>query len=324
MSTTTSGPAPAPAPSPAPAAAGVLDEARRRARETVRRVRCENRLVSRYGFNTPAVLSHRRRPPVLTEAGRDLLGDLRRDGVATAQLDDLLGEPGRFEQLRRHVEDLRAASADGERAFGKSFLVELMGSEPVVAADDPLLQLAVDPRLRGIAEEYAQMSLKVHDLNAWLNLPTGGAAVQSQRWHRDLPEDHDIVKMFVYVRDVTPGAGPLRYLAGSATRTGRTLQVRNDWDGVGYRLDDSGVERLVEQNPGLEIRTASAPAGTVVFADTRGIHRGGHAVDTERLLTQVLWASAACCRPRSLHAAPGTDPGASEVFRHVRLVKGSR
>ncbi|MFD0481193.1 hypothetical protein ACFQ46_01195 [Kineococcus sp. GCM10028916] len=322
MSTTTDSPATSSDPTPsAPGTTPPLDAVRRRVREEIRRARCENRLVSRYGFNAAAVASYRRSPSELTPAGRDVLQGLRRDGVAMANLDDVLGEPGRFEALRAHVEGLAQANADSERAFGKSFLVELMGSEPVVAADDPLLALGVDPRLRGIAESYSRMALKVHDLNAWLNLPTQGEAVQSQRWHRDLPEDHDIVKMFVYVRDVTPGAGPLSYLAGSASRAGRKLQVRNDWDGVGYRLDDAGVDDLVTRHPGLEVRSATAPAGTVVFADTRGIHRGGHAIDTERLLTQVLWASAACCRPRSLHPAPGVNPNA---FQHVRLVKGRR
>ena len=151
------------------------------------------------------------------------------------------------------------------------------------------------------------MRLRVYDYNAWLNLASPGDATQSQKWHRDLPEDHDIVKVFLYVRDVPEGAGPLSYVAGTHTAEGRRLRLPETWDGIGFRVNDTDVDRALA---GARVVTAPGPAGTVVFADTRGLHRGGWARDTDRLVALGLYASRSCNRPGSLVPARGDERAA--------------
>ncbi len=282
----------------------MIGDARRKARRAVATVRCENRLVSRYVFNGRAVRRYRKHPAVLQTPASRVAGELASAGVAMATVDELVGQPAVFDGLVAYTRELRAAGVARPDA-AKPYLTELLGTEPELSPSNPLLRFALHPQVRGIAEKYAAMRLKVQDVNVWVNAPTSGEAQQSQRWHRDLPEDYDIVKCFVYLQDVPPGAGPLQYVKGSNTPAGRKQEFSTEFDGVGYRLADEDVAGAFGQSG---IVTAEGTAGTVVFADTRGIHRGGMATDTERVVLQITFSSDACFRPRNLRPAPGVEP----------------
>jgi hypothetical protein len=283
-------------------------------RRTVRRVRCENRFVARYGFNLATVLHHHRHPRPLADLAQDVVETLRRDGVATVDAAALLGGRDLLDRLTAHAEDLvrrqepaiayrrQLIEAGATGGLPKPFLVELMGERPRLHPDDPVLEFALHDQVRGVAEAYSRCELRVHDVNLWLNLATPLAPTASQRWHRDLPEDYDIVKCFLYLRDVTAGGGAMQYARRTHTREGRRMQVPQSWDGIGWRIDDAEVECRV---PAERMTLATGAAGTLVFADTRGLHKGGHARDRDRLLAQVLFASPACFRPRLLRPAEG-------------------
>jgi hypothetical protein len=96
----------------------------------------------------------------------------------------------------------------------------------------------------------------------------------------------------------------MQYARQTHTRAGRRLDVPRQWDGIGWRIEDAEVERRV---PAGQITVATGQAGTLVFADTRGLHKGGLARDRDRLLAQVMYASPACFRPRLLRPADGFD-----------------
>lgn len=291
-----------------------VDGIKRTARRAVTRVRCENRFISRYVFNLRAVRAYRKESRVLSSQAAAVATELSSSGVALSRASDLTGDDAAFQEIIRYAHDLRA-SGTLEADASKPYLTELLGASPELEPGNPLLSFALDPQVRGIAESYSGMSLKVQDVNIWVNAPTPGSAQQSQRWHRDLPEDYDIVKCFVYLDDVTTGAGPLRYVRRSNTTEGRKMRFDTEFDGVGYRLDDSAVAKFFAEE---DVVQATGPAGTVVFADTRGIHRGGLATERERVVLQITYASEACFRPRNLRAAPGVQP---EQLADVKLRK---
>ena len=281
----------------------LTERTRRIVRSAIRKVRSENRLVSRYLFNAKSVLDHRRQPPALGSEAVRVAAELERSGVALTSVNELIGDDALFQAIYDETLGLRARP-DLEVDPAKPFLTELLGSSPELTPDDPLLALALHPEVRGIAETYCEMTLQVQDVNIWVNRPVGTGPMQSQRWHRDLPEDYDIVKCFVYLSDVPDGAGPLQYVSGSNTVAGRKVRLPAEFDGIGNRLDDEDVAAAFGTD---RIVTARADAGTLVFADTRGIHRGGLALERERVVGQITYASRACSRPRNLRPAPGVD-----------------
>jgi hypothetical protein len=267
-------------------------------------VRCESKLVSRHVFNRDAVRRYRNERIPLDPAAAEVARELAGSGVAVTTVTSLVDE-AEFRGVVDYSATLREIGTVQPDA-AKPYLTELLGVSPEIAPTNPLLQFALSPQIRGVAESYSLMKLKIQDVNVWVNQPqNGGSASQSQRWHRDLPEDYDIVKCFVYLHDVPEGAGPLQYVKRSNTPTGRKMRFDTEFDGIGYRLDDKDVAQAFAEE---DIVQASGPAGTVVFADTRGIHRGGLAVDAERVVLQITYASDACLRPRNLRPAPGVRP----------------
>jgi len=280
----------------------IVNTARRRVRSGVRAFKCENRLVSRYVFNAGAVRSFRRRPPQLAPGATQVVNELRQAGVALSSVRQVVGQEDTLAELQAYAQLLRSEPIRRDPA--KPFLTELLGSSPLLEPGNPLLALALHPQVRGIAESYSRLRLEVQDINIWVNMPTPDAPSQSQRWHRDLPEDYDIVKCFVYLADVPDGAGPLQYVRESNTRQGRKRKFEAEFDGIGYRMAERDVDIAFGPD---QIVTARGTAGTMVFADTRGIHRGGFAVDAERVVAQITYASLACDRPLNLRPGPGVD-----------------
>ncbi len=292
---------------------GRIAIARRHIRGVIRAVRSENRVISRYIFNAGPVLEHRRQPPTLAPGPAGVAAELEHTGVAVSSVQELLGGGDLYAAVLDRANELRA-DPHLKSDPAKPFLTELFGSSPAVSPTDPLIRFALHPQVRGIAETYAGMRLRVQDVNVWVNQPVDGGATQSQRWHRDLPEDFDIVKCFIYLSDVPDGAGPLQYVAGTNTSAGRRVRLATTFDGIGHRFSDGDVATSFGDQ---KIVTARAGAGAVVFADTRGIHRGGFARDAERVVAQITYASQACSRPRNLRAAPGVD---RRHLRDLRLV----
>lgn len=290
------------------------DRARRSARSVVRTVRSDTRPISRYVFNAQPVLEHRRQPPTLAPGPAAVASELKQRGVALSTVTDLLGSDELYRAILGHSAELRARP-DLEFDAAKPFLTELMGSSPAVSPTDPLLEFALHPQVRGIAETYAGMRLRIQDVNIWVNEPVTGEATQSQRWHRDLPEDYDIVKCFLYLSDVPDGAGPLQYVSGSNTAEGRRIRLSSEFDGIGHRLSEAEVAAAFGDQ---RIVTARGDSGTVAFADTRGVHRGGFARSAERVVAQITYASRACTRPRNLRPAPGVDRRELADFRLAR------
>jgi hypothetical protein len=284
-------------------------------------LRREWQLTWRYAYNLPGVVDFRRSQVQLTEGAARMARDLQADGVAVGSVHDLLAED-LFERASAHASDLvhghgdlleRRATVSTAVATAppakptsatKSFVVELLGRHPHFDPESPIVQLALHEQLRGLIHQYVRMHLRLHDLNVWLNLPSGEAPQLSQRWHRDEPDDRHILKAFVYLRDVPPGAGPLSYVRGSHRAAGRRAQLPSTWDGYGLRVSDEDIEAHFGAD---NVVTVPGRAGTVVVTDTRGYHRGGWAVEDERLVMMALYASRVSRKRRLIVPAAGVD-----------------
>jgi hypothetical protein len=263
-------------------------------------------------------------PPVVSGEARRVVGSLRADGLAMTSVPALTGSPELFEEVLGEAHDLmdsqredidrrRRVLAGQEPAESlqngsvqKPYLVELMGTPTVeVTGREALLRLATSPQFLAVASSYYRMAVRVGDVNIWLNLATDEAPRSSTLWHRDLPEDYRILKAFVYLRDVTRGNGAIEYVPGTHAGRARRDVLPTTYDGVGNRFD---ADQLEAYYPADARRQAEGTAGTVVWADTRGIHRGGWAREQDRLLGQILYVSNASRRSTVLRWGPEPDP----------------
>ena len=238
-------------------------------------------------------------PPDLDEVQRRVLETMLRDGIAVVSFDDLFGDTASWETLRddiagftryteEHLPELQAQQKK------KSFLIRRFhkgGS--AFTLDDPWLRYGLSSRVLDVVNSYRGELTWMIDTDNWYTVPDPKAEdrVASQRWHRD-PWDKHIVKVFTYFSDVDEDAGPFEYLRGSPAggRNGDLWPWEGDevYEAHGLYPPQDEFEAKI---PKEDVLTATGPAGTILFADTSGFHRGGWARTTPRILSYCSYVS---------------------------------
>jgi len=115
------------------------------------------------------------------------------------------------------------------------------------------------------------------------NIGSGGG------WHRDRA-DFKQSKSILYLSDTDENNGAFQYLENSH----HPFSIVKDFFKYGISLTDSRVtdeqvNQIIEKEPS-RLKTFCAPAGTLLFVDTRGIHRGLPLKSGQRYaLTNYIW-----------------------------------
>ena len=272
----------------------------------------------RYVFNLRPTLNYRmNRPPLTAEAAR-VLRELNRDGVAITSARDLLGTDSCYPQLEAAVakleEDLSEKLAarrtvaetqeTGENV--KLYLVELLGERPRLDPNDIFVRFALQPSILRLANAYVGMYTHLSYFNVWHNFATHREAIHSQLWHYDHDDLFYVFKVFVLLSDVDEGSGPFTYARGTHTKwTARQEPEFVTKDENTARSTDEQMAKVVPPERWLK---GVGPKGTIIFADTRGYHKGGHARERDRILYTCVFTSPLARRPPE--SEPFTRPAA--------------
>src|SRR5581483_8778918 len=159
-----------------------------------------------------------------------VLDSLRERGVATVAFDELFRDRQLWHELTVDMDAfveraLRVVPVGLDQPETKDqFLIRRFRKDTKgktmeqarFASDSPWLRFAAGPRLLDVVNAYREMRTKLVDYDHWYTVPFPGEyeRVKSQQWHRD-PEDHHVVKVFLYFSDVDEEAGPFEYVQGS-------------------------------------------------------------------------------------------------------------
>lgn len=258
-------------------------------------------LTWRYGFNLAPTLSYKLGRNPLTSKMKKVLADLNRDGMAVTSVQELRGANTCYEELTASVVKLeqglaerinlaRGAADDHDSIGSKTFNLELLGERPALNPQSIYARFALQRPILQVANAYFGMYARLRYYNVWHTLATKSEARESQLWHRDR-EDQYILKLFVYCSDVDDGAGPFTYAAGSHKK-GPYHYKQPD-----YHLEDgvrrSSDEQMAAAVPREKWIRGAGPAGTIVFADTHGYHKGGFARERDRIMFTCMFTSPA-------------------------------
>ncbi len=237
----------------------------------------------------------------LTDLQQQVVDSLRQEGIAVVDGRELFGQELWAEaraDVAPWVEEQTAQLATlGDRPEGKDdFIVRrYMRQKPRVpfTLASPWLRIGISDTQLGIVNAYRGLQTSLFYMDNWFTQPYAGqdARIASQRWHRD-PEEEHVVKVFLYLSDVTEDAGPFEYLKGSPSG-GRHGNLWPWGEGKAKPTD----EEMAAAAPDDDRVTLTGPAGTMIFCDTGGFHRGGFAKATPRVL--AIWS----------YVAPGTEKG---------------
>lgn len=276
-------------------------------------------LTWRYVFNPRPTLAYRLDRPHLGPEESRVAAELHANGIARSTVPALLGSTALFDELVSEVratevsreEEIRRAreAANAPKTGGeKNFLLELLGLHPVLEPDSVFARFALAAPFLRVSNAYFGMYTRLRHYNVWRNFPSKTDARTSQLWHRDR-EDRRILKCFVYLSDVDQESGPLNYVPGSQASGKRRAEPESFVEAGVRRSND---EQMAKVHPRESWVSAVGPAGTVVFADTRGFHKGGLVRGRDRVMFVSMFTSSASQSEdlfeRSREFAPPADP----------------
>ncbi len=261
----------------------------------------ETRLFWRYGSNLTPTLNYRFNGKVrLNVQEHKLVEQLNSAGIAFASIEELLKDEAEFailnsavqellESRKEEIETLRL-KANNSDVGSKTFNVELLGSELIFDPASIFARFALAHPFLNIADSYLGMGSKLRYYNVWKTFASTETARESQLWHFDR-EDMYILKIFLYLDEVDDGAGPFTYAPGTH-RKGKYSKLKPD------HFLEGGVRRTTDEQmdavyPKEKWMKAVGKKGAVIFADTRGYHKGGEARTRDRLMFTCMYTSPA-------------------------------
>lgn len=245
-----------------------------------------------YILNREGRKLYNQNPTQLTDLQKRLAEDLTKNGITSVHISELFPEREElFSELQKYAKEL---GKTGKTRKAKPFLVSFTDVPPVLNPQDPLVGLALEERVLQIVSAYLGVYPKfdLYSLDLTLPVPQGTERIKSQRWHRD-PEDKKMCKMFLYFNDVDETAGPFNYIPQS-NHGGKWRNTFPQRPPKGFYPELGAVEKII---PSDQIKICTGKAGTIVFADTSGLHRGGYATAKERLMFTAGFSTGASIRP---------------------------
>lgn len=237
-------------------------------------------------------------PPQLDDLQRGILAEVREQGYALRSFQDLIPDESHWAELLAERDRFVASTeadlaAGGEHVRvrpGKEFVVRLCSYGVELGPDDPWFRVASSRRLLDVANAYLEMWSKLEYVDVWYSVPQPGSAqrISSQRWHRDYNDKH-LLKIFLYLVDVDENMGPFQYVAGS--QPGGPYADAWAWRPLGQNYPTE--EELESRIPAEAVRTFTGPAGSFLFCNTAGFHRGGFSTTKPRVLATATYSSPA-------------------------------
>ena len=152
---------------------------------------------------------------------------------------------------------------------------ELLGFES-------LQDLLFEPFFLEVARRYLQCEPVLDLYTMWWSAPFGkkATAETAQMYHFDMDRLR-FLKIFFYLNDVTPHNGPHMYVENSHKKLPKKFYDDR-------RFED---EEIAEAFAPEQIKQVCAPKGSIIFADTRALHKGEALLEGKRLIFQIEFAN---------------------------------
>lgn len=151
---------------------------------------------------------------------------------------------------------------------------------------EDIQRLLADFSFASIAQDYLEAKPVIDVLSMWWHTsysdkPDKGAA---QYFHFDMDRPKWL-KFFIYLTDVKPENGPHTFVKESHKTNGIPESMLKK----GYaRLTDEEVKNYYGEEKIIEF---TAPRGTIIAEDTRGLHKGKHVEKEDRLILQIQFSN---------------------------------
>lgn len=248
-----------------------------------------NQFVYRYILNNKFRVSKH----ILFENDKldEIVSELFKCGISVRKIEDVFGWAEGSDILKKSLTWIQSNEKNLEQNKIKKFLWTYFPTESNRDLDlsNPITKFYLSPEIIYVAGKYLGYIPQLNEIVIQKTTIAGSNdPVQSQKWHRD-PQEMRTFKVFLYLSDVNEGSGPFIYLKGSSpTSKGKLSKIFPQIKPKGSYPEASVIEKLLTKE---DVFTATASLGTVIFCDTAGIHKGGFATLSERIMATGFYPS---------------------------------
>jgi hypothetical protein len=217
---------------------------------------------------------HKSKLPALEGYDRIIADSLNREGICITTLEDL-GLPSTtqmFASANNYV-----SSMVSPRDINAGYKLPQI----YTVTDLPeFFNWGIETRLQNIIENYIGLPIAFHGVHVRKDFPNE-QQLQTLLWHKDA-EDRRMIKVIIYLDDVTDKHGPFEYIPAPANVLERLNYYRVDYNL--WRSNYLGIndENLMKIIPKSAWKSCPGKAGTVIFVDPRNVLHHGTVRTEER------------------------------------------
>ncbi len=148
-----------------------------------------------------------------------------------------------------------------------------------------LVEFGLEERILAIVEDYFGVPVALTALSLRKDVG-GGGQLGTRYWHLD-SEDVKVIRMMVYLSDVSIADGPFEYISRTLTNSEPALKKRA-FRSAGDPISDDEMRLHIPESQWLPI---IGPAGTVLLADNAACYHHGKVHDSERTVLIYTYTS---------------------------------
>ena len=217
---------------------------------------------------------------LLTDFQRKVLNEVKQNGFYITNLEEICSNKSSYQDLLqlsiKIKENLIERLSNKDKSLfkrGKTFVARYVDTHTKFMDLKPAVDLIIDEFFYNISAHYLNTTPKVTNIDFWYNIPNSDPKkIGSQNWHKDY-EDKSLLKVFVYLEDVSHYNGPFSFVKGSHEYNSNTIPkelLRNFPDGI--VVNEDTILKYFSKNNLIEL---IGKKNTVLIVDTSGLHKGG-------------------------------------------------
>ena len=222
------------------------------------------------GAYQKAVRKYAANLPPISAADMAIIDAIDREGVFITSLDEL--EIASTPLLLNACQDILPKIKTISPNSKQQYVIHATSSQLMQYPE--IFYWGLEEKLLNIIENYLSLPITCHGIYFRRDL-ANQVQTKSRLWHLDR-EDRRMLKIIIYLNDVSEEGGPFQYIPKSLTPiTSSSLEYDYSY------IDDKTMEKVV---PPSKWKSCLGSAGTVVIADTASIfHRGKKPLVSDRL-----------------------------------------
>jgi hypothetical protein len=214
--------------------------------------------------------------PEISPVDSTLVGSLRQEGAVVTSLQalEISSTSLLLTSIEKLLPELLVFSSNGKHSI--SFPLSKLMEYPEIVL------WGLEERLLNIVENYIGLPVLYHGVDFRREI-ANEKLIGLRQWHLDV-EDHRMVKIIIYLNDVSLNGGPFEYISKNSTSLLRqTLQYSSGF------VSDEIIKTLV---PTSDWKPCTGRSGTVIFSDTRSVfHRAKPPVEADRFSITFSYTS---------------------------------